>query len=171
MGFICGESLFLRFKAYDQPHTFSSFLIRNSLHITQIEVGTIKHLIYIFLILGSRNRPGTPGSSSRCGRRCTCARRTSWRRGWGTGATNASGGSSPWSITPPLRRGILKSLAQFEKGEFSQLPIPIWMRQRSFSAWGLQTGPFAALEAHFVLKFFQLLHFHSGEPILITPEG
>ena len=29
------------------------------------------------------------------------------------------------------------------KGEFSQLPI--WMTQRGLSAWGIQTGPFAAL--------------------------
>ena len=28
------------------------------------------------------------------------------------------------------------------KGEFSQLPI--WMTQRGLSAWGIQTGPFAA---------------------------
>ena len=36
---------------------------------------------------------------------------------------------------------------------------------------GIQTKPFAALEAHFVLKILQLIHFHTGEPILITPEG
>ena len=29
------------------------------------------------------------------------------------------------------------------KGKISQLPI--WMTQRDFSAWGLQTGPFASL--------------------------
>ena len=34
------------------------------------------------------------------------------------------------------------------------------MRLRVFSTWGIQTGPFAA----------QLLHFHTGEPFLITPE-
>ena len=45
------------------------------------------------------------------------------------------------------------------------------MRQRVFSAWGIQTGPFAIFEAHFVLKIFQLFHLHYGEPILITPEG
>ena len=38
---------------------------------------------------------------------------------------------------------LLPQRANFEKGEFSQLPI--WMRQRGFSAWGIQTGPFAAL--------------------------
>ena len=33
--------------------------------------------------------------------------------------------------------------ANYEKGEFFQLPI--WTRQVGFSAWGIQTGPFAAL--------------------------
>ena len=42
-------------------------------------------------------------------------------------------------------------------------------RERHY--WGIQTGPFAALEATFVLKNFTLFHFHTGEPILITPEG
>merc|ERR1739836_54140 len=41
-------------------------------------------------------------------------------------------------------------------------PFPIWMRQRGLSAWGIQTGPFAALSAHFVLENFQLLPFHTG---------
>ena len=42
-------------------------------------------------------------------------------------------------------------------------PFPIWMGLRGFSAWGIQTGPFAALSAHFVLRFFQLFHFLTGE--------
>ena len=61
------------------------------------------------------------------------------------------------------------SLIHIGKGKFSQLPI--WMRQRGFSAWGIQTGPFAAHEATFVLEIFQLFHFYTGRPILITPEG
>ena len=40
-----------------------------------------------------------------------------------------------------------------------------------FSAWGIQTGPFAAHSAPFVQKIFHLFHLHTGEPILITPEG
>ena len=40
-----------------------------------------------------------------------------------------------------------------------------------FNAWGVEIGPFAASSAHFVLIFFQLFHFHTGMPILITPEG
>ena len=55
------------------------------------------------------------------------------------------------------------------KGEFIQLQY--WIRQGVFIAWGIQTGPFAAHSAHFVLEIFQLFHFHTGEPILITPEG
>ena len=37
---------------------------------------------------------------------------------------------------------LLPQRANYEKGEFSQLPI--WMRLWGFSAWGIQTGPFAA---------------------------
>ena len=64
---------------------------------------------------------------------------------------------------------LLPQRANNGKGEFSQLQK--WMRQRGFSAWGLQTRPLAALWAHFVLNNFQLFHFHTGEPIVITPEG
>ena len=46
-----------------------------------------------------------------------------------------------------------------------------WMMQMVFSAWGIQTGLFAACRATFVLKRFQLFHFYTGQPILITPEG
>ena len=45
------------------------------------------------------------------------------------------------------------------------------MRQRVFSALGIQTGPFAATGAPFVLEIFTTFHLHTGEPILITPEG
>ena len=45
------------------------------------------------------------------------------------------------------------------------------MGQGDFSARGIQTGPFAFLGAHFVSEDFQLFHFHTGRPILITPEG
>ena len=44
------------------------------------------------------------------------------------------------------------------------------MKQMDLNALGIQTGPFAVHSAHFVLMFLQLLHFHAGEPILITPE-
>ena len=44
------------------------------------------------------------------------------------------------------------------------------MRQGVFSAWGIQIGPFEAHWAHFVPKFSQLFHLHTGRPILITPE-
>ena len=55
------------------------------------------------------------------------------------------------------------------KGEFSQ--IQNGMTQGTFNALGIQTGPFAACSATFIPKFLQLLHFHTGEPFLITPEG
>ena len=55
------------------------------------------------------------------------------------------------------------------KEEFSQFQKR--MRQWVSSAWGLQTGPLAALcTSHFV-KISYLFHFHTGRPILITPEG
>ena len=44
------------------------------------------------------------------------------------------------------------------------------IRQRGFSAWGIQTGPFAASEANFVPQIFQLFHFHTARLILITLE-
>ena len=64
---------------------------------------------------------------------------------------------------------LLPQRANNQKREFSQLQN--WMRQRGFSAWGIQTGPFAAPWATFVLKIFQLFHFHTGQPFLITPGG
>ena len=45
------------------------------------------------------------------------------------------------------------------------------MTQRGFGARDIQTGPFASLYAAFVMKIFRLFHFHTGRPILITPEG
>ena len=45
------------------------------------------------------------------------------------------------------------------------------MKQKVFKARDIQTGPFAACTAPFVLINFQLFHFHTEEPILITPEG
>ena len=64
---------------------------------------------------------------------------------------------------------LLPQEANYQKREFFQLQN--WMRQKGFSAWAIQNGPFAALWGHFVLKIFQLFHFHTGRPILITPEG
>ena len=45
------------------------------------------------------------------------------------------------------------------------------MRQRVSCSWGIQTGPFAGYQATFVSQLLQLFHFHTGRPILITPEG
>ena len=45
------------------------------------------------------------------------------------------------------------------------------MPQIDFNAWGIQTGPFAAHADTFVPKIFKLFYFHTGEPILITPEN
>ena len=56
-------------------------------------------------------------------------------------------------------------------GKRGFIQLQNWMRQRGFSAWAIQTGPFAAHWAHFVPEDFQLFHFHTGRPILITPEG
>ena len=45
------------------------------------------------------------------------------------------------------------------------------MKEANFSAWGIHTGPFAAYEDNLAIQIFQLFHFHTGRPILITPEG
>ena len=42
------------------------------------------------------------------------------------------------------------------------------MRKGGFSALGIQTGPFTALEANFVLAIFNLCHLYTGRPILIS---
>ena len=64
---------------------------------------------------------------------------------------------------------LLPQRANYQKREFSQHQN--WMRQMVFSAWDIQTGPFAVLSAHFILRLFHVFHFHTGEPFLITPEG
>ena len=46
----------------------------------------------------------------------------------------------------------------------------IWMRWRGFSAWGIQTGPFAACWANFVLKFFQPFTFIVGSANSFIPQ-
>ena len=41
------------------------------------------------------------------------------------------------------------------------------MRLMNFNAWGTQTRPVAAHSAHFVMKFFHLLHLHTGGHFLL----
>ena len=64
---------------------------------------------------------------------------------------------------------LLPQRANNGKREFSKLQKR--MTQWVFSARAIQTGPFAACWAPFILIIFQLFHFHTGEPILITPDG
>ena len=64
---------------------------------------------------------------------------------------------------------LLPQKANYQKWEFFQLQNR--MRQGVFSAWDIQTGPFAALCTYHILKLYHLFHLHTGEPILITPEG
>ena len=53
---------------------------------------------------------------------------------------------SYWGAHSYYPRGLIMG-----KGKISQLPI--WMRQRDFSAWGIQTGPYAAcFKAYFVIS-------------------
>ena len=56
-------------------------------------------------------------------------------------------------------------------GKWGITQLKNWMRVATLSAWDIQVGPFAPLQAHLAPKFFQLFHFHTGRPILITPEG
>ena len=64
---------------------------------------------------------------------------------------------------------LLPQRANNGKWEFIQPQN--WMRQRVSSAWGIQTRPFAANQAIFVSKILHFFHFHTGRPILITPEA
>ena len=64
---------------------------------------------------------------------------------------------------------LLPQKANYQKWEFFQLQNR--MRQGVFSAWGIQTRPFAALCTSHILKLYHLFHLHTGRPILITPEG
>ena len=64
---------------------------------------------------------------------------------------------------------LLPQRANNQKRGFCQLQK--WKRQRGLSALGIQICSFAASWATFVPGIFQLLHFHTGGPILITPEG
>ena len=70
---------------------------------------------------------------------------------------------------------LLPQRANYEKGEFLQLPI--WRRQRGFSAWGIQTGPLAegfkvAMSAISSIRLFEIrrsvhrYEIHSDERIL-----
>ena len=56
---------------------------------------------------------------------------------------------------------LLPQRANYGKREFFQLQN--WMRQRGLGAWGIQTGPFAALCTSHILKLFHLFHLHTGE--------
>ena len=67
------------------------------------------------------------------------------------------------------RHFLLPQRANYEKREFSQLQK--WTRQRGLSAWGIQSGPFAACWVNFVSKNFQFFTPLYWRPILITPEG
>ena len=40
----------------------------------------------------------------------------------------------------------------------------------ALGAWGIQVGSFATLRANLVDQIFEIFHFHTGRPILITPE-
>ena len=64
---------------------------------------------------------------------------------------------------------LLPQGANSEKREFIQLQN--WRIQRGLSAWGFQTGPFAAFGVHIVLQIFHLYDFDTGRPFLITPKG
>ena len=73
-------------------------------------------------------------------------------------------------LTSILRSPLLLPLrANNQKRELSWFQN--WIRQRNFSAWDIQTELFAATGASFVMKIFTHFHLHTGEPILITPEG
>ena len=69
-----------------------------------------------------------------------------------------------WSLYWGLPFLITPKSWKWEKG----IP-PKWMRHRGFSAWGIQTGPFAACWADFDTTIFQLPHLYTGAPISYYP--
>ena len=84
------------------------------------------------------------------------------------------------NITSSLTQELLSNLKQLLNPEIANAisicapdvsPNQNGMIQGTFNALGIQTGPFAACSVIFVLEIFQLLLFHTGKPILITPEG
>ena len=60
------------------------------------------------------------------------------------------------------------AIQQYSKGNLSNFKIGC---DRVVSVWGIQTEPFAALGAHFVLEDFQLVDFHTGEANSYCPRG
>ena len=95
-------------------------------------------------------------------------------------------GHSNWSICSPLRPFCSESFQTFSlsywgansyyprganNGKERFIQLQNWMGEGVFSAWGIQTGPLAALCTSHILKLFHLFHLHTGRPILITPEG
>ena len=65
-----------------------------------------------------------------------------------------------WEANSYYPRGLI-----LRKGSFANSRNGL--DRGDFSAWSIQTGPLAALEATFVLKFFQLSHFHTGGQFLL----
>ena len=95
-------------------------------------------------------------------------------------------GHSNWTICIPLSHFCLGNFQKFplsyweansyyprglivKGGEIFQFQS--WMTQGGLGAWGIQTGPFAALWANFVLAIFSLLHLNTRRPFVINPEG
>ena len=92
-------------------------------------------------------------------------------------------GHSKWTTCSPLHhfcsskilifsfllggKFLLPQKANSKEGEFCQFHK--WMRQGEFSAWGIENGPLAALEATFVQAIFKNFSFYTGRPFLNTP--
>ena len=45
--------------------------------------------------------------------------------------------------------------------------LTAWVWEWDFSAWGIQTGPFAPCYANFIFQILQLFHFHIGGQFLL----
>ena len=66
-----------------------------------------------------------------------------------------------------------------EDAKIGRLEMQSWVSQQvrflepnqDFSARGIQTRPFGAGWADFVLEIFKMFRLYTGRPILITPEG
>ena len=73
------------------------------------------------------------------------------------------------AVLTVARRGKRRWRFFIEESEMSSGRVPRvkFTQQMDFNAWSIQTVPFAIHSAHFVLKFSQLFHFHTGSHFLL----
>ena len=85
-----------------------------------------------------------------------------------------------WHLIPffgmRTERKFMLPLTETSEFEFAQFwlvtsKVAKWVRGTDFRPFGMRTRPFAALEAHFVVKLFQVFHFSYWETNSYCPRG